>query len=150
MNGLRELMNGSGGKIAAIFVALLCLTAAGWAVWSSVAPSDAAAAANDPWFVDAETGKAFHMQLKVGMSIPVKSPFMGHMTGYPAELCYWTKDGHVKKDPTPVLLNSEIDKPGPTFCPDCGRLVVRHNPIPMPGKAPPPTQAEWEAMHLTQ
>jgi hypothetical protein len=150
MNGLRELIRGPGGKAVAIIAVILCLSGAAWSIWSNMSPPGAVTSANDPWFVDAETGKAFHVKLKVGMSIPVKSPFTGHMTGYPAELCYWTKDGHVKKDPTPVLLNSEIGKPGPTFCPDCGRLVVAHNPPAREGETPPPTRAQWEAMHHQQ
>lgn len=97
-------------------------------------------------FVDATTGLGFRHELELGETIPVEAP-SGGKTGYPAELCYWTKDGQPKSDPTPVLLNSYIGKPGPTFCPDCGRLVVPRNPMAMPGMRPPPTREEWEKMH---
>lgn len=101
------------------------------------------AAERDRIFVDATTGKGFYHELEKGESIPVKAP-SGDMSGYPAELCYWTKDGQIKSDPTPVLLNSWIGKPGPTFCPDCGRLVVPNNPRPRPGDRPPPTREQYE------
>jgi hypothetical protein len=82
--------------------------------------------------------------LKVGDQIPVKSPHSGKSTGYPAELCYWTKDGVIKSEPTAVLLRSHLGERSPTFCPDCGRLVVGHNPRPSQGDKPPPTQAEYK------
>jgi len=97
-------------------------------------------------FVDAATNppKPFKVTVEPGMPNPVKAP-SGGMTGYPAEECWWTKDGQPRKEPYYVLLNSTIDKPGPTFCPDCGRLVVGHNPRPTPGRKPPPTEAEYKA-----
>ena len=73
--------------------------------------------------IDATTGKTFEHEVAVGDKLPLKAP-SGGMTGYPAEFCYWTKDGKIKKDPTPVLLNARVGKPGPTFCPDCGRSLV--------------------------
>ena len=99
------------------------------------------------WFVDAATGEGFRHELQVGESIPIVAP-SGNKSGYPAELCYWTKEGTPKADPTPVLLNSYIGKPEPTFCPDCGRLVVGRNPVPKPGMRPPPTREEWEKEHM--
>jgi len=102
-----------------------------------------------PMFVDSQTGQGFHHTLVLGERIPVYSPYSGSNTGYPAELCYWNADGTIRKDPTPVLLNSYIGKPGPTFCPVCGRLVVAHNPMPGPNSTPPPTREEYERMHAT-
>ena len=77
--------------------------------------------------------------------IPVESPYTNRPTGYEAELCYWTKDGKMRSEPYPVLLNSHARKPEPTFCPDCGRLVVPLNPAPSEGQSPPPTQPEYAA-----
>jgi len=74
--------------------------------------------------------------------MPVLAP-SGKNTGYEAELCYWTKDGKPKETPTPVLLNIYKGIKGPTFCPDCGRLVVGHNPPAMEGAKPPPTKDEY-------
>ena len=59
---------------------------------------------------------------------PVKSPHSGKETGYEPERCYWTADGKPKPEPTYVLLNAAVGKPGPTFCQDCKRLVVGLNP----------------------
>jgi hypothetical protein len=106
--------------------------------------SDIATFSRERPFVDAATGKPFEYTISVGDTYPVNAP-SGGKTGYPAELCYWTKDGKPKTDPTPVLLNAWTKKPGPTFCPDCGRLVVPHNPPPRPGDAPPPTATEYSA-----
>jgi hypothetical protein len=117
------------------------------AVKNSLGGDDAAKAANTRIFIDSETLKSFNVTITPTTSYPVVSPFTGKETGYPAELCYWTKDGTIKDDPTPVLLNSLIH-PGsrePTFCPDCGRLVVGHNPKPRPGDRPPPTREEYFA-----
>jgi hypothetical protein len=111
----------------------------------SFGPSAAAQLTNHRMFVCSKTGKAFPMELEAGMTIPVRSPYSGENTGYPAEACYWTADGQFKDTPDYVLLNSEVGKPGPTFCPVCGRLVVGRNPRPLPGSKPPPTQAEYQA-----
>ena len=55
-----------------------------------------------------------------------------------------TLGSEAKDKPTPVLLNQYVNKPGPTFCPDCGRLVRMHNPGPAVGVKPPPTKAEYD------
>ena len=106
------------------------------------------AAANTRVFICSETLKSFKVNLAdiSGASLPIHSPHSNKDTGFPAELCYWTADGQIKKEPTAVLLNSLIDQPEPTFCPDCGRLVVGHNPLPRPDR-PPPTREEWEQQH---
>jgi hypothetical protein len=112
-------------------------------------PSAAAKSARHRVFIDAETGKSFEVDLAVGMTYPVKSPDTGHMSGQPAELCYWTADGQPKATPDPVLLNNLRMPPvdGPTFCPVCHRLVVGNNPGPAPGRKPPPTEAEYTARY---
>ncbi len=81
--------------------------------------------------VDAESGKVFENYLiKDGESWPWKNPSTGMATLYPPEECWWTSNGEAKLEPTYVLLNSIIGKEGPTTCPDCGREVVAHNPMP--------------------
>jgi hypothetical protein len=133
------------GKIA---VGALLIGAIGVAVWAfknSFGTSSAVANANDRVFVDAKTGKPFNVDLKKGMTIPIAAPSGGN-TGYPAEMCGWTKDGKMRSEPYPVLLNSWLGKTDPTFCPDCGRLVVGHNPPPDPNNLrPPPLQSEYKA-----
>jgi hypothetical protein len=79
-----------------------------------------------------ETGMTFEYAVHEGDQWPVLSPFSKKKTGYPAECCYWTKDGKRKATPTYVILNEDLGKPGDTFCPDCGRLVIGHNPPPPP------------------
>lgn len=142
-SGLREFLNSSRGKTASVVAVILMLLAASFFVWGAMKPTDAEAIARDHIFMDAKTLKPFSHELKMGDHIPCDAP-SGGKTGYPAELCYWTKDGKVRKDPYPVLLKSWIGQPGPTFCPDCGRLVVGHNPEPAPGMKPPPLEAEYK------
>ncbi len=144
--GLREFFKTKGGQIAGIVAACVMLVICAYALWNVFGPSDSEAASSSRTFMDASYSppKAFKRTLKPGMTVPVEGP-SGKQTGYPAEMCYWTKDGGTKKDPTPVLLNEYIGKAPPTFCPDCGRLVRPHNPAPQSGGKPPPTKQEYEA-----
>jgi hypothetical protein len=141
--GLRKFLNTNAGKILAIGALGVLVLLAGYVLWSNLGPSEGARLSTDRMFIDAKTGKPFEHTLRPGDVIPVKAP-SGENSGYPAELCYWTADGKIKQDPTPVLVNARMGKPGPTFCPDCGRLVVVHNPTPDPNSKPPPTKAEYE------
>lgn len=146
MASVREFLQTSAGKGMAVAVIILGIAAAGWSIWSNVGQPTAVKAANTVVFLDIETGKTFDVELTPDMAYPAKSPYSGHMTGYMAEACGWTKDGHVRKEPFYVVLNSELGKPGPTFCPDCGRLVVAHNPPAVEGHRPPPTQTEYASL----
>lgn len=112
-----------------------------WSVSSNMNPSGGSLS-RDRMFVDAKTNQPFEYTLKAGDALPVAAP-SGGKTGYPSEQCYWTKDGKTKKEPTYVILNEQLGKDGPTFCPDCGRLVVGHNPPPDQRPTPPPTEAEY-------
>lgn len=144
MAGLREYINSSRGRNSVIVVVLVGLLAL---ILSTIFSRNSVEAQVDQrWFVDSTNMQPFRHSLREGEAIPVTAP-SGGKTGYPAELCFWTADGQIKKDPTPVLLNSWLGKPGPTFCPDCGRLVVPHNPLPVQGMKPPPTKMEWLNMH---
>jgi hypothetical protein len=145
--GLREFLAGKGGKVAGIIMFLASIAIVVYSVRHYLGPSEAEKLSDERMFVDSESLKAFPHTLEIGEVIPVKSPFSGNKTGYPAEACYWTKDGQIKNDPTWVLLNETIGKPGPTFCPDCGRLVIGHNPRPSPGDTPPPTEDEYKRAH---
>jgi hypothetical protein len=126
-------------------LAIVCVVGAYYSVRGAFS-SEGAAISADRMFIDASTGKAFEHEIKSGEYIPVKAPSGGN-TGYPAEACYWTKDGKVKDQPTFVLLNSTKGMNEATFCPDCGRLVVGHNPHAMPGATPPPTKEEYIKRH---
>jgi hypothetical protein len=149
---VRRFLQGAGGKATA----LILFTLIGVAVYRSVRDfsTSAGETANRRLYICAETSKSYEITLDPSTPCPAPSPYSGKNTGYPAELCYWTKDGSIKSEPTAVLLkmwtSTDWSSHEPTFCPDCGRLVVRHNPRPKPGDRPPPTQAEYEAKHVAQ
>lgn len=92
-------------------------------------------------YIDDATGKTFTHDIKAGETLPVEAP-SGGRTGYPAEACYWTADGSVKSEPTWVVLNAMKGSKGRTFCPDCGREVVSHNPPAVEGHKAPPTEKD--------
>jgi hypothetical protein len=130
-----------GGKIAAVVIIAAGVALMGYNV-RNFTRSEGAALSGERPYICAETGKTFAYKIKMGDTFPVESPHSGKRTGYHAEACYWTKDGKIKPEPTYVLLNKYLNKPGPTFCPDCGRLVREMNDPPIEGAAPPPTADE--------
>jgi hypothetical protein len=135
------------GRALVFVVFILLLAFVSYQVYALLRPNDRTQELNRRWFVCTETHKAYQLDLNDVKEIPAPSPFSGKNTGQPAELCYWTAEGKPKDIPTPVLLNDYIGDSSPTFCPDCGRLVVGRNPAPSPGMSPPPTKAEYEAQH---
>jgi hypothetical protein len=140
--GLQEFVHKPAAKAVGVGLFIVVILFSLYNLKSSLSSDETTAYSKDPWFVCAETGKTFHHALQAGDTFPVYSSASGKNTGYPAELCFWTKEGTIKKDPTPVLLNEWIHKTGPTFCPECGRLVVPHNPPAVAGHAPP-TKADY-------
>jgi hypothetical protein len=146
---LMSLMEDKRRWIMAAAGGLVAVVAGIWIYKSVFGYSTEGEDSRNRWFVCAETRKPFRAHLEIGESIPVMSPFSHKATGYPAELCYWTKEGTIKSAPDYVLLNRYLNPNdnSPTFCPDCGRLVVGHNPAPVAGHAPPPTQEEWMQRH---
>ncbi len=83
-----------------------------------------------------ETHKTFIYKRGQDEKLPVMSPYSHKRTGYPCERCFYGKDGKVKDKPTYVILNTYVGKTGETHCPECGRLVVGHNPDPHVGPGP--------------
>lgn len=143
MEKIRQFLNTKAGKAISLFVVILALLWAGLSIASAMRGSDEAA---DSWtrtYVCSETGKAFTTKIEVGWTNPVPSPYSGKNTGWPAEFCGWNKDGSIRSEPFPVLLNIYTNVKGPTFCPDCGRLVKIKNPPAIAGEQPPPTKAEY-------
>ena len=125
---IREKL-GLGGAAAICVVALVVVA------YSAFRQKDPGAEASSKRiFICSETMKTFEYTLKEGDKPPVMSPHSKKKTGWPAERCYWTRDGGAKREPTYVLLNEYIGKEGPTICPDCGRKVVPRNPQPPPSK----------------
>ena len=146
LEDLRKFFQSRGGFIVAGMVGLVGIVAVVYAFKANFGTTDAERFTSDRTFIDASTGKPFSYTIKIGDTLPITAP-SGQKTGWPAELCYWNKDGSIRKTPFPVLLNV-YKNPGsrePTFCPDCGRLVVPHNPAPVEGSKPPPTQEEYKS-----
>ena len=114
---------------------VICVIALGLVGYSAFGrKSEAEKASSQRVMICSETMKTFEYTLKEGDTFPVRSPYSKKNTGWPAEKCYWTRDGQAKRAPTYVLLNQYIGKEGPTICPDCGRKVVERNPLPPPSK----------------
>ncbi|UCG34241.1 MAG: hypothetical protein JSU68_06310 [Phycisphaerales bacterium] len=114
---------------------VICIIAVGLVAYSAFGRKDEAAeSSSERMFICSETMKTFQYKVKVGDEWPVRSPYSDKETGWPAEKCYWTRDGGAKREPTYVLLNEYIGKDEPTICPDCGRKVQRNNQRPPAGK----------------
>ena len=143
MEGVRKFLETSTGKMVAAGTIVLALIIMWISIRSSFGPTAAARASVDRLYIDAATGKPFEYTVRKGDTPPVMAP-SGQKTGFPAELCYWTADGGIRKDPVPVLLNSYKGDNSPTFCPDCGRLVVGHNPRAEEGRKAPPKKDEYK------
>lgn len=127
----------SPGKKKALTIAATAIFAVSlgvaWYYLGGNSPADTAAVRV---FVCAETGKEFEHKIVENEEEPVKSPHSGKMTGYSGEPCYWTKDEagkyKAKTKPTWVVLKKRINPESRerTYCPDCGKEVVGHNPLP--------------------
>lgn len=119
-------------KIAIAAIALVAIGAGAFLAANQLLGSDDLAAKTDRrTMIDAKTGEVFvDLHLPTGAPIPYTNPNTGENNLFPAEPCFWNADGSAKLKPTWVLLNQFKDEPGPTICPDCGRRVVGHNPMP--------------------
>jgi DNA-directed RNA polymerase subunit RPC12/RpoP len=92
--------------------------------------------ASDRVFKCVDCAHEFEHDIKMGEIEPLACPKCGKQAGWMTEKCYWTHDAEgnwkAKLNPTYVVLKSRID-PGSTektYCPDCGHIVVGHNPRP--------------------
>jgi hypothetical protein len=142
LEALRKFLQSGAGKVLAGVVVIVGLVLAFYSL-RGVTTDAGEELARNRMFIDIETGQPFEHELEMGKPFPVRAP-SGKESGYPAEACYWTKDGKTKSEPTYVFVSS-VWKGGsePTFCPDCGRLVVGHNPKPSADSTPPPTKEEY-------
>ena len=144
MDKARKFLDSTGGKALGIALAIAGVAGLYFAGRSWFGKSEAARMAGERVFICSETGKSFNHTMKVGEAIPVICPHTGRNTGYPGELCFWTADGGVKTEPTVVLLRNLVGERGPTFCPDCGRLVRAQNPRPENSSGPPPRKEQYK------
>ena len=127
----------TGGILAGPLGVILFVVLFGTAVYLSyrtlTAPDPVAPEPITKTFLCVETNKPFEYTIQLEEQWPVMSPYSQKKTWYPAEKCYWTKDGRRKREPTYVILNEYLGKKGDTICPDCGRIVIGHNPPPPEG-----------------
>jgi hypothetical protein len=141
---LRAKLGSGVGKGAAAAAVLIAVAIAVYSVRNNFGgQSSAARLAAERVYICAETGKQFEHTMQRGDEPPILSPHSGKRTGWEAERCFWTADGKVKDEPTFVLLNKYKGEKGPTFCSDCGRVVVQLNPAVHAGSVPPPTRDEY-------
>jgi hypothetical protein len=126
----------SGRQRKLIIVAAVIFVVAGGVAWYMLRGKTAADMAAVRIYMCSETGKAFEHKIREGEEEPIESPYTGKRTAYIPEACYWTKgpDGQwkAKLTPTYVILESRLH-PGTrkkTICPDCGKEVRGHNPMP--------------------
>ena len=80
--------------------------------------------------IDAKSGAIIERFKPPATGLPWKNPDTGELTLYPAEMCWYQKDGKVKSKATYVLVRKLLGESGETTCPDCGRRVVLRNPAP--------------------
>ena len=99
-------------------------------IWQLSGSGDAAAETEMMTVVDRDTNEVMKIKLRPGDKGPWVNPKTTKNTLYPAEKCFWTKDGKAKLNPTYVLLREYVGESGPTTCPDCGRRVRPRNPMP--------------------
>ena len=131
---------GIGGVIAVVLIAVAAVV---WLSRGTFGPSAAARLNSQRMYICSETGKTFLYTASPVGKYPVRSPHSGKDTGFPAQHCYWTADGKLKAEPTYVLMNVYKKQKGPTFCPDCSRVVPSDNPVVAEGTPPPPTKEEY-------
>lgn len=119
-------------KFVAISLTALSVVVLAFTIWSTVRSYQ-----NDPkrlarlnTLMDAETKEVFLQFPLEGTGFPQVNPKTGKRTLYPAEACYWTKDGKAKLEPTYVVLGTWFGDRNPTKCPDCGRIVTKSNRMP--------------------
>lgn len=119
-----------------LIVAVVVFIAAGAVAWITMGGETVEDIAADRAFICGECGAVFEHTLQIGEYTPLECDKCGKKAAYPAETCYWTKgpndEWKAKLEPTFVLLKKRVDPESDekTFCPDCGREVVGHNPPP--------------------
>lgn len=109
---------------------MVLLLVAGILLYSTLRKIDPADVTKSRRGIDPESGKVFMIRIVEGESAPWKNPDTGQRTLFPAEACYWTRDGKATLNPTFVFVKAYLGSKEKTYCPDCGREVRTHNPMP--------------------
>jgi hypothetical protein len=112
------------GAIVALVLAAIIF------IWQTGGGADPRGESEKLTVICSETGEVMKITLREGDKGPFVNPKTTRRTLFPAERCFWTRDGKAKLEPTQVLLNEYVGKPGETLCPDCGRPVRPRNPLP--------------------
>lgn len=123
----------SGKVLGMLALTVVSLSVLGYVLWSSYnnVANTAIRSAFLTTMKDSETGEVFkQVDIRLEKNIPFTNPKTKTKTLYPAEECYWTKEGKAKLEPDYVILNERLGKPGRTICPVCGRTVTRSNSRP--------------------
>lgn len=117
-----------------LVIAVAVLIGAVLLAWRGLSSGPNTRIASDRVFMCADCGKLFEHRITLGEIEPIECPNRkcGKKSAWIAETCYWTKDGKAKLEPTYVILKKRmhVDTDEKTYCPDCGREVVGHNPRP--------------------
>ncbi len=122
--GRKSVMLKVGGSLVLLVIAAVLVV-------RSVGGPSPGAESRSRVVVDSLTGEVFtNYPIVEGLAFPWRNPKTGDNTLYPGEPCYWTREGKAKLKPTYVFVGAYAGIPGRTICPDCGREVRQHNPMP--------------------
>ncbi len=115
----------------------MLVVAAGIVTYQLTRSTPAEMASNTRMLQCESTKQVFPHDLQLGEVPPLKCEICGKNDAYSPEKCFWTKDANgkwaIKETPTYVILPNRIDKENGASsipCPDCGHIVVGHNPKP--------------------
>ncbi|MGE3107940.1 MAG: hypothetical protein AB7G11_10610 [Phycisphaerales bacterium] len=99
-------------------------------VFRSIGGTDIVAGTKKRSAIDSATSKMYEIRIIEGDRFPWINPETGERTLYPVEACYWTRDNRATLKPTYVFVKAYAGINEKTVCPDCGREVRQHNPMP--------------------
>lgn len=110
MTGKKQAIMGVAGAILLVVAAILILT-------NLPGRSEAGEASRLRTLIDSKTSEVFEdFRIDEDQQPPYANPKTGNRTLYPAEACYWAKDGGAKLTPTYVFLREWIEPDAETMC----------------------------------
>ena len=115
-------------KTVLTVVAVLAVGYAGYSIMSAFGTPDDIREANTRILRDSNTGELVAVEITLDTPpYPLKNKSTGTNTLYPTEVCWARECGNLPEG-TRVILNAWLKKDGPTYCQNCGALVVPRNP----------------------